>query len=168
MTVTNGAQPRQEAPAETAETAQTLDLLCRHAVTLIEATSERPTTRIALRAGTASIDVRWPAVEPQGAAARIPADPAGAAGAADGLHHVLSPMVGTFYRASEPGLPPLVAEGDVVHPGQQIGILEAMKLMNPIEADRAGRVVVILVPDGASVEYGEPLFAIEPAALPSA
>lgn len=73
---------------------------------------------------------------------------------------VCSPSVGTFYRAPEPGAPPFVAEGDPVQPGQQIAIVEAMKLMLPVEATRAGRVIRILKSDGEPVEYGEPLLEL--------
>lgn len=71
--------------------------------------------------------------------------------------------VGVFYRASEPGAKPFAEVGDVITVGQQIGIIEAMKLMMPVEAERAGRVVEALVSDGSPVEYGDRLFAIEPA-----
>src|SRR5262249_6626691 len=78
----------------------------------------------------------------------------------DGDHYVKAPMVGTFYHAAEPGAQPFVAVGDLVQPGQQVGILESMKLMNPIEADCAGKVAEVLVPNGASVEYDQPLLRI--------
>ena len=68
--------------------------------------------------------------------------------------------VGVFYRSPEPGADPFVREGDVVTTGQQIAIIEAMKLMLPVEAERAGRIVEVLKGDGESVEYGEPLFAL--------
>lgn len=77
-------------------------------------------------------------------------------------HHVRSPIVGTFYQAPEPGSPPFVSVGDSVTEGQQVGIVEAMKLMNRIDADVAGKVVAILVPDGTPVEYDLPLIALEP------
>ncbi|GGO83514.1 acetyl-CoA carboxylase biotin carboxyl carrier protein [Nonomuraea cavernae] len=72
-----------------------------------------------------------------------------------------SPTVGTFYRCPEPGAEPFVKEGDLVTPGQQVAILEAMKLMNPIHALTAGRITRILVEDAAAVEYGQALFALE-------
>ncbi len=75
---------------------------------------------------------------------------------------VEAPMVGTFYRASSPTTDPYVREGDVVKEGQIVCIIEAMKLMNEIEAKAAGRVVKILVENGQAVEYGQPLFLIEP------
>ncbi|GAA2208730.1 hypothetical protein GCM10009850_041880 [Nonomuraea monospora] len=80
------------------------------------------------------------------------------------LRHVCAPMVGTFYWAPEPGAAPFVAVGDTVEKGQQVGIVEAMKLMNPIEADVSGEVVEILVPDGTPVEYGQKLIAVAPPA----
>ena len=73
-----------------------------------------------------------------------------------------APMVGTFYRASSPTAEPYVREGDVVKEGQIVCIIEAMKLMNEIEAKTAGRVARILVENGQAVEYGQPLFLIEP------
>ncbi len=73
-----------------------------------------------------------------------------------------SPMVGTFYRASSPTAEPYVSEGDLVKEGQILCIIEAMKLMNEIEAKVAGRIVKILVENAQSVEYGQALFLIEP------
>ena len=73
-----------------------------------------------------------------------------------------SPMVGTFYRAPSPTADPFVQEGDVVKEGQVLGIIEAMKLMNEIEAKVAGRVAKVLVENGQPVEFGQPLFLIEP------
>jgi acetyl-CoA carboxylase biotin carboxyl carrier protein len=76
---------------------------------------------------------------------------------------VTSPIVGTFYRASSPDKPPYVEVGDVVKKGQVLCIIEAMKLMNEIESETAGKIVQILVENGHPVEYGQPLFVIEPA-----
>lgn len=73
---------------------------------------------------------------------------------------VLSPMVGTAYRAPEPGARPFVEVGDKVRPGQVVMIVEAMKTMNQIIAETAGAVREIFVEDGQPVEYGEPLLAI--------
>ncbi len=73
-----------------------------------------------------------------------------------------APMVGTFYRASSPAAEPYVREGDVVKEGQILCIIEAMKLMNEIETRAGGRIVKILVENGHAVEYGQPLFLIEP------
>jgi len=75
---------------------------------------------------------------------------------------VEAPMVGTFYRASAPTADPFVREGDVVKEGQILCIIEAMKLMNEIESKAAGRIVKVLVENGQPVEYGQPLFLLEP------
>jgi acetyl-CoA carboxylase biotin carboxyl carrier protein len=76
------------------------------------------------------------------------------------LHIVKSPIVGTFYEAPAPGAPPFLKIGDVVEAGQVLCIIEAMKLMNEIEADVAGEIVQRLVVNNQAVEYGQPLFAI--------
>lgn len=79
-----------------------------------------------------------------------------------GIVKVTSPIVGTFYRSPAPDAKPYVEAGDIVKKGQIICIVEAMKLMNEIEADVNGKIVAILVENGHPVEYGEPLFKIEP------
>lgn len=76
-------------------------------------------------------------------------------------HIVRSPMVGTFYRASAPGAKPFVEVGQTVRVGDVLCIIEAMKLLNEIEADRDGKIKAILLENGQPVEYGEPLFIIE-------
>jgi acetyl-CoA carboxylase biotin carboxyl carrier protein len=73
---------------------------------------------------------------------------------------ITAPMIGTFYAAATPGAQPFVAEGDEVYVGQTIGIIEAMKIMNEIAADRAGIVEAILVGNGQPVEYGSPLMRL--------
>jgi acetyl-CoA carboxylase biotin carboxyl carrier protein len=82
--------------------------------------------------------------------------------AAKGHHMITSPMVGMFYRASDPSSPPFVDIGDVVKKGQTLCIIEAMKLMNEIEADVEGTVVEIFGENAKPVEYGQKLFAILP------
>ena len=77
-----------------------------------------------------------------------------------GIHHITSPIVGTFYRAPNVSAPPFVQPGDFVKPGQTLCIVEAMKLMNEIECDVAGEVVTVPAENGQPVEYGERLFAI--------
>jgi acetyl-CoA carboxylase biotin carboxyl carrier protein len=144
------------------------------ALELLEALPDRP-HRLRVRAADVTVDLDWriPAVPvavpaPDGGQHLVspgaeeptydgtPEDPA-----AD-EHHVCSPSVGTFYRAPEPGGTPFVEVGDSVAPGQQVGIVEAMKLMLPIEADLAGRVGQILVDDGRPVEFGQRIMTIEP------
>ncbi len=77
-------------------------------------------------------------------------------------HRVISPFVGTFYRAASPDADPYVKEGQSVRKGDVLCIVEAMKLMNEIESEVAGRVISVLAVNGQAVEYGEPLFVIEP------
>ena len=88
-----------------------------------------------------------------GAAAPAPAAPAG--------HAVKSPMVGTFYRAASPGSKAFVDVGQTVKEGEVLCIIEAMKMMNQIESDKAGTVKAILADNGDPVEFGQPLFIIE-------
>jgi acetyl-CoA carboxylase biotin carboxyl carrier protein len=76
-------------------------------------------------------------------------------------HAVKSPMVGTFYRSSSPGAKPFVEVGDVIKAGDTICIIEAMKILNEIEADKTGTVTKILSDNGQAVEYGQTLFVIE-------
>jgi acetyl-CoA carboxylase biotin carboxyl carrier protein len=80
----------------------------------------------------------------------------------ENLHMVRSPIVGTYYESPSPGSPPFVKPGDMVEAGQVICIVEAMKLMNEIEADASGEIVKVLVANGAPIEYGQELFAIRP------
>ncbi len=79
---------------------------------------------------------------------------------------VTSPIVGTFYRSSSPDAEPYVEEGDVVNRGQILCIVEAMKLMNEIESEVDGRIVKVLVESESGVEYGQPLFVIDPLPVP--
>jgi acetyl-CoA carboxylase biotin carboxyl carrier protein len=91
--------------------------------------------------------------------------PAGTVVPAD-VAAVLAPLVGTFYMAASPDADPFVQVGDAVEPGQTLGIVEAMKLMNPIVADEAGVVTEVLVGDAESVEYGQVLMYLRTAGGP--
>lgn len=91
-------------------------------------------------------------------AGAAPSSPA----AAEELHIVKSPIVGTFYAAASPDAAPFVKIGDAIQPGQVVCIIEAMKLMNEIEADVSGELVRALIENGQPVEYGQGLFAIRP------
>lgn len=106
-----------------------------------------------------------PAPAAQAQAAPAPAADSGGGDNADGGlpsgHVVESPMVGTFYTASSPSAPPFVAVGQSVKAGETICIIEAMKILNQIEADVSGTVKAILVENGSPVEFGEPLMIIE-------
>ncbi|MBI4341794.1 MAG: acetyl-CoA carboxylase biotin carboxyl carrier protein [Candidatus Omnitrophica bacterium] len=90
--------------------------------------------------------------------------PPAAKPAAEEGHRVIikSPMVGTFYRAPAPDAPPFAEVGQDLDTGQVVCIIEAMKLMNEIKAEVAGRIIEVLVDNGAPVEFGQPLFAVEP------
>lgn len=92
-----------------------------------------------------------------------PPQPAPAADPDAGLHIVKSPIVGTFYGSPSPGAPPFVSPGDRVEKGQVVCIVEAMKLMNEIEADAAGEIVKCLVTNGQPIEFGQPLFSVRTA-----
>jgi acetyl-CoA carboxylase biotin carboxyl carrier protein len=97
------------------------------------------------------------------AVAATPAEQAAASAAAAAAsgHQVKSPMVGSFYRAASPGAKPFVEVGDTVKEGDTLCIIEAMKILNEIEADKSGTVTRILADNGQAVEYGQPLFVIE-------
>jgi acetyl-CoA carboxylase biotin carboxyl carrier protein len=99
------------------------------------------------------------AAEAAGPASPAPA-PAPAAAEAAG-HAVKSPMVGTFYRAASPGAKPFAEVGQQIKEGEPICIIEAMKIMNEIEADKTGTITQILCENGQAVEFGQPLFIIE-------
>ncbi|MDX3427860.1 acetyl-CoA carboxylase biotin carboxyl carrier protein [Streptomyces sp. NPDC017201] len=135
--------------------------------------------RITLKAGGISVDVEWetapataPAPTPAAALATAPAGaqpapapPAAAPADPDrpaGLVQVTAPLVGTFYQASSPGGEPFVQVGDIVEPGHQLAIIEAMKLLNSITADVRGRVHAVHPQDGEVVEYAQPLFDLVP------
>ena len=100
-----------------------------------------------------------PPAAPGGAPA---AAPAGEAESAVQLKEIRSPMVGTFYMAPEPGAAPYVKVGTRVNPGQTVCIIEAMKIMNEIEAELAGAVREVCVEDGQPVEFGQVLFRVDP------
>jgi len=121
-------------------------------------------TKIDLTAGSISIRLQAPQsaapartvpaeAPPAPDAAEKPAEPSG--------HVIRAPMIGTFYAAPAPGEPPFVRVGTRVEAGQTIGIIEAMKIMNEIPADRSGVVAEILVANGQAVEYGSPLMRLE-------
>ncbi|MEV0428800.1 acetyl-CoA carboxylase biotin carboxyl carrier protein [Micromonospora sp. NPDC050495] len=142
-----------------------LEGLCRQARELV-AELAGPVRRVRLRSGGTVLEVEWhgsaapapaPRAEPEPVARPVAEPVAGADRPA-----VRAPVVGTFYRAPEPGAAPFVAVGDLVRPGQVVGIVEAMKLMNEVTAGQAGRVVELLVEDGKPVEYDQPLIALEP------
>ena len=113
----------------------------------------------------APVPVSAPAAEPAAAAAAPPpanpgAQPSAAAAPDQDLHLITSPIVGTFYRSPSPAADPFVKIGSNVAPESVVCIIEAMKLMNEIQAEASGEVVKIYVENGQPVEYGQPLFGI--------
>lgn len=129
----------------------------------IQEGEERVRITRTMASGTAAPGAALPPVV-VGAAPQAPVAPAAPAAEApppaqDG-HVVKSPMVGTFYRSATPGAKAFVEVGDTVEEGQTLCIVEAMKLMNEIEADKAGVVKAILTENGQPVEFGQPLFVI--------
>ena len=149
-----------------------IDLVSESNVSELEITEAEGKVRIVKSSGVAPTVVAAPVVAavtgapvapppaPVSAAPTAPADPAPAPAQPSG-HQVKSPMVGTFYRASSPGAKSFVEVGSVVKQGDPICIIEAMKILNEIEADLSGTITQILAENGQAVEYGQPLFVIE-------
>jgi acetyl-CoA carboxylase biotin carboxyl carrier protein len=122
--------------------------------------------RFAVEAGETKIEIeRRPGLVPAPAAAPAASTEAQLAADAqlDGRHPIKAPLVGTFYRAPQPGSPPFVQEGDVVDAGQTVAIVEAMKLMNQVQADQGGKISEIVAEDGTWVEFEQILMYLEPA-----
>ena len=138
---------------------------------LIELLEESGIAEIEIKEGEEAVRIsRMPtgsavvhALPQMAAAAPIaaPAAPAEAPKARPNEHVVTAPMVGTFYASPTPGAKSFVEIGDEIKVGQVLCIIEAMKMMNQIEADRAGRITSIMARNGDPVEYGQPLFVIE-------
>ena len=142
---------------------ETLDLRLGHpppATTAVHAVPLPPPLAAPLQAANPAPAAAHPAPAPAAAEA---AQPTAAAPAPDNkTFTVNSPFVGTFYRSASPDSPAFVDVGQVVKKGQVLCIVEAMKLMNEIEAEQPGRLVDVLVQNGSPVEYGETLFRFEP------
>jgi len=143
-----------------------IELLEESDISELEIKEGEESVRISRNSGTVQYaSAPAPAVAPAAPAAPAPAheaDSSGAAPAADepSGHVVKSPMVGTFYRSPSPGSPPFVEVGKHVKVGDAICIVEAMKMMNQIEADKSGVIEAILVEDGEPVEFDQPLVTI--------
>ncbi len=141
-----------------------IDLVSESNVSELEITEAEGKVRI-VKGGGAVIQQVMAAPQamaaPVAAAASAAAAPAPAIDAAPAGHIVKSPMVGTFYRSSSPGAKAFVEVGAVVKEGETICIIEAMKILNEIEADKSGTITQILCENGQAVEYGQPLFVIE-------
>ncbi|KQX90360.1 acetyl-CoA carboxylase biotin carboxyl carrier protein [Variovorax sp. Root473] len=144
-----------------------IDLVSESNISELEITETEGKVRIVKGGGAAPVQyvqtlAAAPAVAaPAVAGAAAPAAAAPAVEAAPSGHAVKSPMVGTFYRSSSPGAAAFVEVGSKVSEGDTLCIIEAMKILNEIEADKAGTVTQILGENGQAVEYGQPLFIIE-------
>jgi len=136
-----------------------IDLVSESNVSELEITEAEGKVRIVKSEPHATVAYHAPAAPAPLAAAPVAATPPAAPVAT--AHLVKSPMVGTFYRAASPGADPFVDVGANVKVGQRLCIVEAMKILNEIESDRAGIIKTVLVQDGEAVEYGQPLFEIE-------
>ncbi|MBC7916686.1 MAG: acetyl-CoA carboxylase biotin carboxyl carrier protein [Rhodoferax sp.] len=144
-----------------------IDLVSDSNVSELEITEAEGKVRI-VKGGPAMVQGYAPAPMPMVAAAAPAAAAPSAATVPAPLteepaagHTVKSPMVGTFYRSSSPGAKAFVEVGDAIKAGETICIIEAMKILNEIEADKTGTVTKILCDNGQAVEYGQPLFIIE-------
>ena len=139
-----------------------IDLVSESNVSELEITEAEGKVRIVKSSG-APVVMQQPAMTMVAAPAAAPIVTAAVADAAvvPSGHAVKSPMVGTFYRSASPGAKPFVEVGSVVKEGETICIIEAMKILNEIEADKSGTVSKILCENGQAVEYGQPLFMIE-------
>ena len=143
-----------------------IDLVSESNISELEITETEGKVRIVKGGGAAPVQYVQTLAAPQAAAAPaatgVAAAPAAeAAPAAPAGHAVKSPMVGTFYRAANPNSKAFAEVGDPIKEGDPICIIEAMKIMNEIEADKSGTVTRILCENGQAVEFGQPLFIIE-------
>ena len=140
---------------------QVVDLALAHDLAELEVESVGLRVRVVRRhaPSAATQGAAAPVALPQAESAERAAE---AAAVAAGTVTIEAPMVGTFYRATNPETAPFVSEGDTIKEGQTLCIIEAMKLMNEIESKVAGRVVKILVENVQPVEFGQPLFLVEP------
>jgi acetyl-CoA carboxylase biotin carboxyl carrier protein len=150
VTRTSGSEPVPPAPEQVAALVQSLAAVMRQS-SITELDLDLGDVSVRLRRPTSNLDGGEMRLENQSLAPIEPDPP-------EVL--ITAPMIGTFYAAATPGAQPFVAEGDEVYVGQTIGIIEAMKIMNEIAADRAGVVEAILVGNGQPVEYGSPLMRL--------
>lgn len=138
-----------------------IDLVSDSNVSELEITEAEGKVRIVKSMGVAAPVVMQQAAPVAMVAAPAPAAEVSEVPAVPTGHAVKSPMVGTFYRSSSPGAAPFIQIGSVVKEGDTLCIIEAMKILNEIESDKAGTVTQILCENGQAVEYGQPLFIVE-------
>ncbi len=140
-----------------------IDLVSESNVSELEITEAEGKVRI-VKGGVPMVQHYAPPVAMMAPAAMPAQAPAAVAEVAEPVasgHSVKSPMVGTFYRSSSPGAKAFVEVGDEIKAGETICIIEAMKILNEIEADKSGTVTKVMCDNGQAVEYGQPLFVIE-------
>ncbi len=139
-----------------------IDLVSESNISELEITEAEGKVRI-VKSGVAMVaaSAAAPATVAAPAAGPLAALPAAEPAPVAAGKTIKSPMVGTFYRAASPGAKPFVEIGDTVAEGAPVCIIEAMKIMNEIEADCAGKVLSILCENGQAVEFGQPLFVVE-------
>ena len=150
MTSTSGSEPVPPAPERIADLVQSLATVMR----------QSSITELDLDLGDVSVRLRRPTSDHDGGEMRLENQSLAPTEPDPPEVLITAPMIGTFYAAATPGAQPFVTEGDDVYVGQTIGIIEAMKIMNEIAADRAGVVEAILVGNGQPVEYGSPLMRL--------
>ncbi|CAN5721118.1 acetyl-CoA carboxylase biotin carboxyl carrier protein [soil metagenome] len=141
-----------------------IDLVSESNISELEITEAEGKVRIVKGGEPAPVQYVQAMAAPSAAMAPAPtavAAPAAAVEAPPAGHAIKSPMVGTFYRSSSPGAAAFVEVGSKVNEGDTVCIIEAMKILNEIEADKSGTVTQILGENGQAVEYGQPLFIIE-------
>lgn len=158
-----GTKESSEASLNLDEIRELAELVNEHGFTDFEFENENIRVRLSKQVN-APVYAAAPMGPPVQAVAAASSTPGGETAAAvdedAGLHKITSPIVGTFYRSPSPDKPSYVSEGTVVSPETVVCIVEAMKLMNEIQAETSGEVVKIYVENGAPVEYGQPLFGI--------
>ena len=163
-----GSEQTLLSPDQAAQIQQLADLLKRNHLTELEI--ERSGTRIRIRhepaVRMAPAQMAETTLNQATASGTTPATQAHPSADTEGQVTITSPIVGTFYRSPSPDADPYVEEGDYVKKGQVLCIVEAMKLMNEIESEADGRITKILAESTKPVEYGQPLFLVDPNATP--
>jgi len=151
VTTPGGSDPGPPDPERVADLVQSLATVMR----------QSSITELDLDLGEVSVRLRRPAPDYDGGSElRLQDQPLASTEPSPPEILITAPMIGTYYAAATPGAQPFVVEGDEVYVGQTIGIIEAMKIMNEITADRAGVVEAVLVGNGQPVEYGSPLMRL--------
>lgn len=170
----NDQHPLPDSPDGTDGILVDLAQVQKHTIELL-AQLDRPPRNLRIRAGRVSVDITWSdesistdptdqTVVSEVRSVEVHSHRVELLEKTDGdvvRQYLTSPGVGVFYHARELGAEPFVSVGSLVRPGQQIGIIEAMKLMIPVEADRGGKITGVLKGNGEPVEYAEPLFALD-------